>query len=133
MRVRSKRYQALARKRRERCLAAERTRRHGELELSRLWLARCGEETLHLLKTLHPLRGLLIFMRETGRDAYEADGDAGIRRARVFSVDLLYFALVGQDVRRYPGEYQHRPNPFEIWLVVRLVRRAKPANCDEDE
>jgi hypothetical protein len=40
---------------------------------TRLWRGRRSEETLHLLKTLHLF---VIFMRETERDAYEADDDA---------------------------------------------------------
>jgi hypothetical protein len=38
-----------------------------------------------------------------------------------FCIDLLYFALLGQDVRRYQPNIDTAPDLFEIWRVVLLV------------
>jgi hypothetical protein len=82
---------------------------------TRLWRGRRSEETLHLLKMLHVLRGLLIFMREKNETLTRPMAThEGIRRAPRLCVDLPYFALPGQNVRRYQPNINTARNPFKF-------------------
>jgi hypothetical protein len=61
-----------------------------------------SQEALHLLKTLHLLRGTLILLREAGRDAYYKP-HGGARKhpsetGSAFSVDILHFALLSGEL-----------------------------------